>query len=77
MTDQDEANHEADLRELRGHVFGDGHTDEADVDSGADADSDADRKKQGNHVPREGTTATIAPADDNRQFARELFSDQP
>lgn len=37
------------------------------------AERTADRKKSGNHVPREGATST-AKANDEREFARELFS---
>ncbi len=35
-------------------------------------DREVDRKKQGNHVPREGSTPTSVDTDE-RQFARELF----
>jgi hypothetical protein len=36
------------------------------------SDREGDRRKSGNHVPREGTTTT-APPSDQREFARELF----
>lgn len=34
---------------------------------------DADRKKNGNHVPKEGTTHTTAKPDELREFTRNLF----
>lgn len=37
------------------------------------ADREADRKKQGNHVSREGTTTKTATTSDVREFARGLF----
>ena len=37
------------------------------------ADREADRKKTGNRVPREGQTSTTPGADDVREFARNLF----
>ena len=33
----------------------------------------SDRKKTGNHVPREGTTPSDPPKDDLREFTRQLF----
>lgn len=38
-----------------------------------EATSTADRKKQGNFVPKEGTTST-APENEERAFARDLFA---
>lgn len=37
------------------------------------SDREADRKKQGNHVPREGTSVPTGLTDDARAFARALF----
>jgi len=36
---------------------------------------EADRKKNGNHVPREGTTPPSGEENSERQFARNLFSE--
>ena len=38
---------------------------------------EADRKKQGNHVPREGVTHPQPGEDDMRAFARNLFAGDP
>jgi len=38
---------------------------------------ESERKKTGNHVPREGSTSTQPPADELRAFARGVFGGEP
>lgn len=77
------------LDALRRKVAGDHKiTDQDDIDlflTGTDeetltrqakrlADRDADRKKNGNHVPREGNNPSSDGGGDDREFVRQLFS---
>jgi hypothetical protein len=53
------------------HLFGPDEDDEPDDEPGEKPDP-----SKGNHVPREGTSPATYPNDD-RQFARELFTGNP